>query len=201
MHLTVANLKGGTGKTTTAVHLALGLSRAGKTLLVDADRQASAFAWSELAADFPLTVVPWASRDLARRIDQVAGDYAHVVVDTPPQHDDLVRQALRGSDLLVVPLAPSAVEVARLGPIFALAAEVELERPLQTRVLLNRARAGTRSRREVLALLAERGVPTFTSEIRLREAYAAVFGDVPSRLLDFQDVLCELTRQEGVPST
>jgi chromosome partitioning protein len=201
MHLTVANLKGGTGKTTTAVHLALGLSRAGRTLLVDADRQASAFAWSELAEDFPLTVVPWASRDLARRIEQVAGDYAHVVVDTPPQHEDLVRQALLGSDLLVVPLAPSAVEVARLGPTFALAAEVELERPLQTRVLLNRSRAGTRSRQEVRALLAERGVPAFASEVRLREAYAAVFGDVPRRLLDFQGVLCELTRQEGMAPT
>lgn len=163
---------------------------------MDADRQASAFAWSELAEDFPLTVVPWASRDLARRIEQVAGDYAHVVVDTPPQHEDLVRQALLGSDLLVVPLAPSGVEVARLGPTFALAAEVELERPLQTRVLLNRSRAGTRSRQEVRTLLAERGVPTFASEVRLREAYAAGFGDVPRRLLDFEDVLCELTGQE-----
>lgn len=199
MHLTVANLKGGTGKTTTAVHLALGLSRLGRTLLVDADRQASAFAWSELAEDFPLTVVPWAARDLARRVEQVAGDYTHVVIDTPPQYEDLVRQALLVSDLLVLPLGPSALEVARLGPTFALAADVELERPLMTRVLLNRVRVGTRSRREARALLSERDVPSFDAEVRLREAYAAAFGEVPTQLLDFDDVVQELVECKRAP--
>ena len=54
MRLTVGHLKGGTGKTTTAVHLALGLARSGRTLLVDADPdQDGALAWSQEAADWP----------------------------------------------------------------------------------------------------------------------------------------------------
>lgn len=53
MRLTVGHLKGGTGKTTTAVHLALGLARQGRTLLVDADPdQDGALAWSQEAADW-----------------------------------------------------------------------------------------------------------------------------------------------------
>lgn len=192
MRIAVANLKGGTGKTTTAVHLALGLARSGRTLLVDADPQASSFAWSEDAEAFPVTVVPWASRDLARRVEQVAGDYSHVVIDTPPQHEGVVRQALLASSQLVVPMSPSAVEVARLGPTFALAADVELERRLLTRVLLTRVRLGTRSRTEARALLQRLGVPTLDAEVRLREAYTTAYGEAATKLRDYDEVLAEL---------
>lgn len=197
MRIAVANLKGGTGKTTTAVHLALGLARGGRTLLVDADPQGSALGWSEDAGDFPLTVVPWPCRDLSRRVGQVAGDYEHLVLDTPPQHEHLVRQAMLVCDHVVVPLAPSALEVARLGPTFTLAAEVEMEREFSTRVLLVRSRVGTRSRREARALLADRGVPTFAAEVRLREAYAAAYGEVPRQLHDYDAVLAELVAGHG----
>ncbi len=197
MRIAVANLKGGTGKTTTAVYLALGLARSGRTLLVDADPQASAFSWSEDADGFPVTVVPWACRDLARRVEQVAGDYDHVVIDTPPQHEGLVRKGLLASDWLILPMAPSALEVARLGPTFALAADVELERPLRTLVLLTRVRVGTRSRREARALLEGRGVPILEAEVRMREAYAAAYGGDVRDLGDYGDVLGELRAIES----
>ena len=91
MRITVGNLKGGSGKTTTAVHLALGLAADGRTLLVDADpEQPMAYEWSEVAEDWPAdrcTVVPIASRDLARRVlrsdvEHDAVSYTHLTLPT-----------------------------------------------------------------------------------------------------------------------
>ena len=192
MRIAVANLKGGTGKTTTAVHLAIGLAHQGRTLLVDGDPQASALAWSEEAGDFPVTTIAWPTRDLAKRVTQVAGDYEHIVIDTPPGHEAIVRQALMAADTLVVTLAPSLMEVGRLGPTFELAAEVESVHPIVTRVLLTRVRAGTTSAREARALLETNGVPAFVTEIHLREAYAHTYGLVPEDLGEYQGVLDEL---------
>lgn len=52
--ITVANIKGGTSKSTTAIHLALALSRRGKTLAVDMDAQAdlSDFFFAEEPVEF-----------------------------------------------------------------------------------------------------------------------------------------------------
>ena len=135
MRVAVGNIKGGVAKTTTAVFFALGLSRTGRTLLVDADpEQASALAWSEAAGDgWPATctVIPWATRDLARRVSEVAGDYAHVVIDTSPKNPLLLRQALMVSDRLVVPVAPRPMDLRELSSTFAVAAEVDTTHPLQ----------------------------------------------------------------------
>jgi cellulose biosynthesis protein BcsQ len=186
--------------TTSAVYLALGLAARGRTLLVDADPQASALSWSERAGevgDFPPTVIHWPTRDLARRVGQVADDYTHVVVDTPPNQDAPVRQAILCTDLLLVPLAPSLLEIARLGPTFDAAAEVEALHPVSIRVLLVRVRAGTRSARDArIALEAPPpeglGLPTLRAEVGLRESYATAYGLLPSDLGEYAAVLAEL---------
>jgi chromosome partitioning protein len=196
MQIAIANLKGGTAKTTTAVYLALGLARTGRTLLVDSDPQGSSLNWSEEAGDFPITVIAWPTRDLARRVEQVAADYEHIVIDTPPSHEVIVRQALLASRLLVIPLAPSLVEVGRLGPTFDPAAEVEPLHPLIPRVLLTRVRLGTRSAREARALLTAKEVPTFSAEIPLRETYATAYGLTPTDLAEYAGVLAELMQMQ-----
>src|SRR4051812_47213760 len=129
MHLVVGSLKGGVGKSTSAVHLALGLAREGRTLLIDADPQGSALGWSELASadtgqDFPAVIVSLPTRDLARRVAQLQRDYRHIVIDTGPGHPEILRSALRAADVLVVTMAPTLVEVHRLGPTFELADEI-----------------------------------------------------------------------------
>src|SRR5215469_16559215 len=52
--LSILNQKGGTGKTTIAVHVAAGLARDARVLLIDADPQASALDWAAARKANPL---------------------------------------------------------------------------------------------------------------------------------------------------
>lgn len=202
MRITVGSLKGGVAKTTTAVHLALGLAREARTLLVDADpQQSSAWRWSELAGEhWPdgCVVIPLASRELARRVTQLAPDYAHVVIDVGPKNPLLLRQAMSVTDHLVVPTSPRPLELAELPATFDLAAEVDATHPLLAAVLLVQVRAGTRSAVEARQLLAEDlELPVFDAQTRLLESIALAYGTVPADLGDYDQVLTEL-RKDGL---
>lgn len=195
MRITTGNLKGGVAKSTTAVYLAAGLAATGRTLLVDADPQAaSALDWSTVAGDaLPVTVIPWQGRDLARRITSVADDYAHVVVDTGGEDDTTLSQALLATDELIVPVAPTLIDMRRLPATFALAARVDTVSPVTARVLLVKVRAGTRSATEARTLLEEMGLPVMACHVSLREVYAASFGGPIPDLREYGAVLAELT--------
>lgn len=199
VRLTVGNLKGGVAKTTTSVHLACGLAASGRTLLVDADPQAaSALDWSTVAGEaFPVTVIPWAGADLARRVKDVAGDYAHVVIDTGGENDEILGQALLVTDELVVPVAPSLIELRRLPATFQLAAKVDVISPVTARVLLCKVRANTRSGVEARELLEGLDLPVMATQIGLREQYSQAFGTAPADLGEYADVLAELMSTEA----
>jgi chromosome partitioning protein len=196
MRLAIANLKGGTGKTTTAVHLAAGFGRRGRTLLVDADRQGSASEWaSMIAEEAPFTLVADPEPDLHRRLASYANGYEHVIVDTPPGHESVVRSALLAVDEVLIPLSPSLMDVNRLRPTIELIAAVEGISPVTLRVLLTKVRAGTRTGRLSRETLLALGVPVLTCEIPLLEAYVTGFGLLPPEGHRYGEVLDELMLQ------
>ena len=66
--LAFLNQKGGTGKTTLSLNVAYGLAQAGeRVLLIDADQQASANAWSSLREDQPFSVFAVPRKNLHKR--------------------------------------------------------------------------------------------------------------------------------------
>lgn len=200
MRVTVGNAKGGTAKTTTAVFLALGLGRTGRTLLVDGDPQQSALDWTTNAADWPahVVVIPWATRDLGRRVREVADDYRHVVIDTGPEQDAILRQALLATDRLIVPVAPSPIELRRLPATFDLAAEIDAIDPVFTSILLCKVRAGTRSADAARAWLDERDLPVMDAQTHLWEQYTLAWGSAPADLAEYDAILAELEAEEQV---
>lgn len=126
--IVVGNLKGGAGKTTTAVHLAIYLAlRYGlPVLLVDCDPLSqSALDWQAMAGGLPgVTVVTW--RDFSY---SMAETHAFVVFDTGGESETIYATVLGMADLALVTCAPFRAELRRLPATYSVVADVARTRP------------------------------------------------------------------------
>jgi len=190
MSLALANLKPGTGKTTSAVWLAHVFARAGnRVLLVDADPSGSTLEWSDLAAmdprvapqqAFPFRVVALPSRELHRRLPEIARDDDVVIIDTPQleDHTAIARSALRYADEIVIPCAPNPIEINRTTPVRDEIAEMEpvRDRPARSAILLNRCITRAHSVSDARQALQDLGYDVLSSTVPRLEVYAQSFG-------------------------
>ncbi|MDA7426491.1 ParA family partition ATPase [Thalassococcus lentus] len=177
--ITVAQQKGGSGKTTVAANLALAFREAGKTVaLVDLDPQGSLGRWFMLRVeddpslceglDFS-TSSAWGISYECRKLAD-ASDF--VIIDTPPKADSDLRPALRVADLVVVPVASSHVDLWATESVLDLAAREE--KPAA--VVLNRARPGTRLGGEVQQAASKLGAAVCETSLGNRVGYAEALG-------------------------
>lgn len=196
MKLSIINLKGGTGKTTSAIFTSLGLNRDGKTLLIDADPQGSALSWSESSKDFPVTVVGLPVKDIHKRITKFEDDYKHIVIDTPPGDIAIVRSSLLKVDMAIIPISQGLLDIDRLRPTLDLLEEVQdFNEDLKTCVLLTRTRKGTKSPERVRSIIRDDlHLDMFDTEISLREIYGTALGEAPSELGEYEEVVKQILK-------
>jgi chromosome partitioning protein len=121
MIVVVAALKGGVGKTTTAVYLAaLAAASRKSAVLVDADPQASSADWIDAAGDDQLELVSAVEaptdRLLTKALAGIDGEEV-AVVDTPPGNERLLAKAIEMADVVVIPARVGGVETARVEAI------------------------------------------------------------------------------------
>jgi chromosome partitioning protein len=158
--LVVAALKGGVGKTTTAVYLAA-VAGGGKrsVTLVDSDPQGSAADWLEHGADevfesIDVVEAP-TERLLMRTLDRIDTDDV-AIVDTPPGHERLLAKALERADVVVIPTRVGGVETARVEAVLDM-----VPKRLSAGLVFASARTFTRDYQETVAMWQEAGVPVW----------------------------------------
>jgi chromosome partitioning protein len=156
----VAALKGGVGKTTTAVYLAAVAGGPKRSVtLIDSDPQGSAADWVEHGADdvFEAMEVVEAptERLLVRTLDRIDGEDV-AVVDTPPGHERLLAKALERADVVVIPTRVGGVETARVEAVLDL-----MPKGLPAGLVFSSARTFTRDYQETVAMWLEAGVPVW----------------------------------------
>jgi len=117
MIITVAQRKGGAGKTTLAAQLAAAFLSMKKTVAtVDIDPQGSLTRWAEvrrqlMGDDDRLTHMQATGWRTAREVEILARDHQYVFVDSPPHAETDARWAIRAADLLLIPIQPSPMDV------------------------------------------------------------------------------------------
>src|SRR6266516_4731526 len=198
MILALANDKGGVGKTTSAVFLAHGLARDGRVGLVDSDPSASAWQWAEVSAAFPpqLEVIKLTG-DVHKVIPEIAPNYQHIVIDTPPNDRKAIGSALLAADTVIIPLTPSTMDSNRLAPTLDVLAQVQLLNHPRVFALISRGRTGTKSLRDLRTYLNEIDIPMLEATVPLLERYANAFGDTISvdDIGHYESVLDELRKE------
>jgi chromosome partitioning protein len=125
--IAVISQKGGAGKTTIALGLAVEAERAGlATVIFDLDPQGSAATWADARGQGnPPDVVAAQAPRLPVLLDSAARQGAQLaIIDTPPHADTAALAAAQSSDLVLIPCRPSALDLAAIASTVRLAAEI-----------------------------------------------------------------------------
>jgi len=179
MIISLLNQKGGVGKTTLAVHLAMALSRRGKrVLMVDADPQGSALDWAASREDetaFPVIGLPKAT--LHKELPKLAADYDFLVIDGAPRVYDVARSAIMASNLVLIPVQPSPYDVWAAKEIVDLITDVKpFKENLKSVFVINRKIVNTAIGRDVADALSEYELPVLKSQMCQRVSFAESAG-------------------------
>ena len=181
--LTVVNMKGGSAKTTTAAFIAHALHERGlSVLVVDADPQGSALRWSE-TGDWPFPVIGLPVRTIHTQLAGLVGARDVTIIDTPPldAQAGILASALRAATYVVIPTAPTPIEIDRLPAVRAALDDSGPARtsgaPPPAAVLFTRTVPLATSTRVWRDALTSAGWSVLVTEVRRLERIAQAYGD------------------------
>jgi len=176
--ITIAQQKGGAGKTTLAAHLALAWARTRRVAVVDIDPQGSLAAWFTLRrerkrAGAAIEVAAVGGWRVAGEVERQARTHDIVLIDSPPHAETEARVAVRAAGLVLVPVQPSPMDVWATKPTLDLARAEGVPALL----VLNRVPARANLTDLMATALAALGVPVAETRIGNRVALAAALAE------------------------
>lgn len=186
MIITVGNTKGGVGKTTLAVQIAIARALSGREVwLIDGDRQGTAAAAIAARADIGrqpgIACAQYADGpQLRSQVQQQRSKWQDIIIDAGGRDSTALRAALILSDVLLVPFAPRSYDVWALDDMAGLVDEARSVRDgLRCYAVLNQADPGEHSTDNADAAAAVAEVPQFDylpTPIRRRKAFSNAGG-------------------------
>jgi chromosome partitioning protein len=171
--VTVAQQKGGAGKTTLVIQLATALAGNGRRVaVVDIDPQGSLTNWMRLrehrGGDLPeLRFAMVGGWRLAVELDRLRREQDLILVDSPPHAESEAKVAIRAADLVLVPCQPSLLDVWASKPTVELAARERRRAAL----VLNRVPPRGRAIDEAKEAIAELACPALDAHLGNRQAF------------------------------
>lgn len=194
MIVSVVNLKGGVGKTTTALYFAQAAQEEGHTpVVIDADSERSALEWSS-TGELAFEVVAAEKDALARQARLLEKEAQVVIIDTPPNNREALWAASAVADHVVVPVAPTGVDVNRLRATLEVLLDIEaIKGELDTSILLTRWDKRKRLAREAEELLSR--FPLLSARIRALTRYEDGFGNRPWYLEEYRNAWSEVVSE------
>lgn len=173
--ISILNQKGGSGKTTLATNISVGLARmGGRVLLVDTDPQGSARDWRSVNDNCCVPVIGLDRPSLAKDLRDFSKQYDIVVLDGAPQLKEMSAAAIRVSDAILVPVQPSPYDIwATQDLVELISARREIsDGKVQAAFVVSRAIQNTKLSNDVIEALSHYSLPVFNAKTYQRVAYA-----------------------------
>lgn len=168
--ITVAQQKGGVGKSTLAAHLAVAFAQQGySTMLFDTDQQGTCTHWHAQRKSNDIGLIATSGWRLTRDLSMARESNDVIIIDTPPHAEMDIKVSVRAADLVVVPIQPSPADVWAVKETFnTISSESR-----QCMVVLNRVIQRANITIETKQKLQQLDIPVAETEIGNRVLFAA----------------------------
>jgi chromosome partitioning protein len=182
MILTVANTKGGVGKTTLVVNFAIAAARAGRdVLLIDGDEQATAMTFAQFRSErgvHDFTAIALHGRAIRSQKPLLLPKYTDIFIDVGGRDTDGLRAALLVCDACLIPLRPRNPDVWAIPSMLKIVEEVRSVRECRVFTVLNAADATGQDNVQAAQYLASLAGSTYlASPLVNRKAWNSTFAD------------------------
>ena len=178
--ITICQQKGGTGKTTLAVHLALAFAKLHnlKIAIIDTDPQGSLGKWFVVRSEKKVsnenltfkTASLWGAQYESKALKK---DHDIVIIDTPPKIESDARPSIEAADLVLIPMTPSHVD------FWATEAIIDIAKKAEKKIFIQINRANERSKlvKKTHEYINTINVKSTNTLIGHRQIYASSMGE------------------------